>query len=71
MNGETRVEKNDWRDGLQNVMYTLLVSPTFFCRSRQFYDKCIAGFTIFKSSEDITQSFIIFVIIFDTIDFFL
>ncbi len=32
-NGETRDEKNDWQDGLQNVIYILLVSlvsPTFF-----------------------------------------
>ncbi len=32
-NGETRDEKNDWRDGLQNAIYTLIVSlilPTFF-----------------------------------------
>ncbi len=31
-NGEMRDEKNDWRDGLQNAIYTLLVSlvsPTF------------------------------------------
>ncbi len=33
-NGETRDEKNDWRDCLRNAIYTLLVSlisPTFFC----------------------------------------
>ncbi len=32
-NGETRDEKNDWRDGLWNAIYTLLISlflPTFF-----------------------------------------
>ncbi len=32
-NGETRDEKNDWRDGLQNAIYKLivsLISPTFF-----------------------------------------
>ncbi len=32
-NGKTRDEKNDWRDGLQNAIYTLIVSlilPTFF-----------------------------------------
>ncbi len=32
-NGETRDEKNDWRDGLRNAIYTLivsLISPTFF-----------------------------------------
>ncbi len=32
-NGEMRDEKNDWRDGLRNAIYTLLVSlisPTFF-----------------------------------------
>ncbi len=31
-NGKTRDEKNDWRDGLRNAVYTLLVSlfsPTF------------------------------------------
>ncbi len=31
-NGETRDEKNDWRDGLRNATYTLLISlilPTF------------------------------------------
>ncbi len=31
-NGETRDEKNDWRNGIQNAIYTLLVSlvsPTF------------------------------------------
>ncbi len=32
-NGKTRDEKNDWRDGLWNAIYTLiisLISPTFF-----------------------------------------
>ncbi len=32
-NSETRDEKNDWRDGLRNAIYTLLISlvlPTFF-----------------------------------------
>ncbi len=32
-NGEMRDEKNDWRDGLGNAIYTLIVSlilPTFF-----------------------------------------
>ncbi len=32
-NGKTRDEKNDWRDGLRNAIYTLivsLISPTFF-----------------------------------------
>ncbi len=24
-----RDEKNDWRDGLRNAIYTLLISPTF------------------------------------------
>ncbi len=39
-NGEMRDEKNDWRDSLQNAIYTPLVSPTFFSHSRQFDDKC-------------------------------
>ncbi len=33
-NGEMRDKRNDWRDSLQNGIYTLLVSlilPTFFC----------------------------------------
>ncbi len=33
-NGKTRNEKNGWRDGLRNAIYTLLISlvlPTFFC----------------------------------------
>ncbi len=33
VNGETRDEKNDWRDGLRNAIYTLivsLISPTFY-----------------------------------------
>ncbi len=44
----TRVEKNDWQDGLRNAIYTLfvsLISPTFFLRSDQFDDKYIAGLT--------------------------
>ncbi len=50
-NGETRDEKNDWRNSLQNAIYTLivsLVSPTFFSRSRQFDDKCKAGFSLLR-----------------------
>ncbi len=53
-NGKTRDEKNDWRDGLQNAIHTLLVSPIFFSHSRQFDDKCLAGFMRWcrKKEED-------------------
>ncbi len=45
-NGETRDEKNDWRNDLQNVIYTLLISlglPTFFHVLFNLTIKCIAG----------------------------
>ncbi len=43
-NGETRYEKNDWRDGLRNAIYTILVSLILPIFSRVL-DKCIAGLT--------------------------
>ncbi len=45
-NGEMRDEKNDWRDGLRNAIYILLislVSPSFFRVFSKFDNKCIAG----------------------------
>ncbi len=58
LSGEMRDEKNNWQDGLQNAIYTIMVShfANILSRSRQFDDKCIAGFILNVSQIGCTIS---------------